>query len=143
MFQKILVAYDGSETAKIALDKAISLKQVFTQATLEVVHVFQIANLVISDTIVTGPAPVQAELYQASEAIVEQARQRISHLPFSTATLLDGGAPAPVILDYADEHQFDLVVIGSRGMGALKELVLGSVSHEIVQRANIPVLVVK
>jgi nucleotide-binding universal stress UspA family protein len=143
MFSKILTAYDGSETAKNALLKAIELKQVFKESLLEVVHVFQVANLVLSDTVITGPAMMQNELYQAAEAIVEEARQIISPLSHSTVSLLDGGSPARSILDYAEAHEFELIIVGSRGLGSFKELLLGSVSSEVVHHAKIPVLVVK
>jgi nucleotide-binding universal stress UspA family protein len=143
MFRKILVAYDGSKMAKLALEKAVALKRSFEGSVLEVVHVFQIGNLVVSDAVITGPALMQNELYEAAEAVVEEARTQISQVPLSTATLLDGGTPAQVILDYAETHQFDLIIIGSKGVGALQELFLGSVSQEIVHHAKIPVLVVK
>jgi nucleotide-binding universal stress UspA family protein len=53
------------------------------------------------------------------------------------------GSPAEVILSYAKEHGADVIVIGSRGLGGIREFVLGSVSHNVVQSARIPVLVVK
>jgi nucleotide-binding universal stress UspA family protein len=144
MFRKILVAYDGSQTARIALDKAIELKQKFgLESVLEVVHVFQVGNLVVSDAVITGPALMQNELYEASESIVDEAKRQIAGVPYSTATLLDGGAPAQAILDYAQTHQFDLIVVGSRGLSAIKELFLGSVSNELVHHSKIPVLVIK
>ncbi|MDF2959782.1 MAG: universal stress protein UspA [Paenibacillus sp.] len=143
MFRKILVAYDGSETSKNALQKAVELKECFEDSILEAVHVFQMSNLVLSDAVVAGPVMVQNELYEAAEAIRDEAGQSISHLPYTNATLLDGGPPAKVILEYADEHQFDLIVAGSRGLGTFKELLLGSVSYEIVQHAKMPVMVVK
>ncbi|NHN29242.1 universal stress protein [Paenibacillus agricola] len=144
MFHKILVAYDGSETARIALNKAIELKQVFVESILEVVHVFQISNLVLNDAIIPEPVMIQAELYQAAEEVVAEARLLVAPLSLATVTLLDGGgAPARVILDYAEAHQFELVIVGSRGMGNFKEIFLGSVSSEIVHHAQVPVLVVK
>lgn len=48
-----------------------------------------------------------------------------------------------MILKYAKENAIDIIVIGSRGLGGIREFVLGSVSHNVVQSARIPVLVVK
>jgi nucleotide-binding universal stress UspA family protein len=143
MFRKILVAYDGSDSARSALHKAIELKRVFNESVLEVVHIFQVANMVLSDTVISGPAMMQNELYQAAEVIVDEARQLVSSHSLATVTLLDGGAPARVILDYADAHEFELIIVGSRGLGSVKELLLGSVSSEVVHHAKVPVLVVK
>ncbi|NOU92139.1 universal stress protein [Paenibacillus sp. LMG 31456] len=143
MFNKILVAYDGSETATNALNKAIEMKMTLKDSFLEVVHVFQMVTAVLGDAVLTAPIMVQDELYEAAEVIANEAKQQVAHLPFASATLLDGGPPAKVILNYADEHQFDLIITGSRGLGTFKELLLGSVSYEIVQHAKIPVMIVK
>lgn len=142
MFHKILVAYDGSETARIALDKAIELKQVFKESILEIVHVFQVSSLVLNDAVIPDSAVIQAELYKAAEDIVAEAKLLVASISLASVTLLDGGAPARVILDYAEAHQFELIIVGSRGLGRFREIFLGSVSSEIVHHAQVPVLVV-
>lgn len=53
------------------------------------------------------------------------------------------GAAAEVLLDFAKENDSDIIIIGSRGLGGIREFVLGSVSHNVVQHAQVPVLVVK
>lgn len=53
------------------------------------------------------------------------------------------GDPGPIIIEYANSNSFDLVIIGSRGLNTLQEMVLGSVSHKVVKRVNCPVLIVK
>jgi nucleotide-binding universal stress UspA family protein len=53
------------------------------------------------------------------------------------------GEVAENIIRYAEENDTDLVMIGNRGLGGLKKLVLGSVSQKVVQKASCPVLVVK
>jgi nucleotide-binding universal stress UspA family protein len=53
------------------------------------------------------------------------------------------GKPGDIILSEATQGAFDLIVIGSRGLGGFKEFVLGSVSHQVVNESKIPVLVVK
>jgi len=53
------------------------------------------------------------------------------------------GNPGPTIVQYANDHQFDLIVIGSRGLNSLQEFVLGSVSHKVAKRANCSVLIVR
>ncbi len=62
-------------------------------------------------------------------------------LPYHVVMLK--GDPSKTIIDYANRTPYDLLVIGSRGLNTLQELLLGSVSHEVVQKATIPVLVVK
>jgi len=58
-------------------------------------------------------------------------------------TILLEGKPGSTIVEYANKHEFDLVVIGSRGLNSLQEFVLGSVSHKVAKRAECPVLIVK
>ncbi|SDN86230.1 Universal stress protein family protein [Bacillus sp. OK048] len=53
------------------------------------------------------------------------------------------GEPGPAIVDYANKEKFELVIIGSRGLNSLQEMVLGSVSHKVVKRVKCPVLIVK
>ncbi|RPF53478.1 universal stress protein [Aquisalibacillus elongatus] len=53
------------------------------------------------------------------------------------------GEPGPTIVEHANDHNFDVVIIGSRGLNAFQEMVLGSVSHKVAKRANCPVLIIK
>lgn len=59
------------------------------------------------------------------------------------AVKMISGDPGPAIVEYANGGQFDLVIIGSRGLNVLQEFVLGSVSHKVVKRVHCPVMVVK
>lgn len=51
--------------------------------------------------------------------------------------------PGACLIDYANKGSFDIVIIGSRGLNTLQEMVLGSVSHKVLKRVNCHVLVVK
>lgn len=59
------------------------------------------------------------------------------------AVTLEGGAPAPMIVDYAKNVDADLIILGSRGRGALGTLLLGSVSHGVAHASDRNVLIVK
>jgi len=142
-FHKILVAYDGSKAAGDALDTALELLKTTPKAVLEVVHVLQFPALIFGEGILTAPVGIRNDYYEASEKVVEDARKRLSGLPNSPrVTMLQGGA-AEAILGYAEQNGFDLIVIGNRGLGGIREFFLGSVSHNVVQHATIPVLIVK
>ncbi|MNP39883.1 Stress response protein NhaX [compost metagenome] len=73
----------------------------------------------------------------------EEVKGRLEAEGLNAEVELLQGSPAEVILKYAKEHAIDVIVIGSRGLGGIREFVLGSVSHNVVQSARIPVLVVK
>lgn len=141
-FQHVLVAYDGSAQAQSALDRAADLVRSTLGARLSIAYVYQIPNFVVGEAIVVAPVRMDLEQLSDAERILEDARARASGVPIEASALLQGD-PAEALLEYADEHRADLIVIGSRGFGTLKELFLGSVSHYVVQHATIPVLVIK
>lgn len=142
LFQHILVAYDGSPQSQSALDRAVALVGSNPGSRLTVAHAFQYPNLVVGEAMVIAPAVTELEEMADSESVLDEAKNRLIGLPDTTYTLLQGD-PAQSILECAKEAGADLIVIGSRGLGTIREWLLGSVSHYVVQHAQIPVLVIK
>ncbi|GAA3401298.1 universal stress protein [Paenibacillus hodogayensis] len=141
-FQHVLVAYDGSPQSQSALDRAVSLVRATPGAHLTVAHAFQYPNFIVGEAMVVAPVVTDLEEMTSSEQLLDEAKARVTDLPGVTYTLLQGDA-AESILECASETGADLIVIGSRGLNTIKEWFLGSVSHHVVQHANIPVLVIK
>lgn len=141
MFRTLLLATDGSENARRATEAVIELATGLSIPSVLVVHV-------------VGTAPSESQLVRAGldvHALLEEEARRAAR---PTLDLLDGaevpytlraalGDPAAVILGLVERESVDLVVLGSRGLGALSGLVMGSVSQKIVQLAPCPVLIVK
>ncbi|RUT30451.1 universal stress protein [Paenibacillus zeisoli] len=144
LFNKILVAYDGSKSSNKALDKAIELAQLSTDSELVVLHVYDFPRFYIAEGFAPVPDTVNLEFYQLAEKTSDEARNRLTEAGIHNGRVeLAQGAAAEVILEYAAKQGYDAIVIGSRGIGGIREFVLGSVSHNVVQHARIPVLVVK
>lgn len=143
LFNKILAAYDGSKAANKALDKAIDLVKLTPGASLEVIHVFDYPRFYVADGFAPVPASVNKDFYELAERTVEEAKSRLEEAGVSAKVEMFQGSPAEVILSYVKKHDNDVIVIGSRGLGTIREFVLGSVSHNVVQNAKIPVLVIK
>ncbi|MCZ8515577.1 universal stress protein [Paenibacillus filicis] len=141
-YTNVLVAYDGSKASEKALDSAVQLARLNPDTKLEVLHVFQLPTIVVGEAFVTAPPEVSEEEYERSNALVEKAKLKTAGLPGAKVTTLQGPA-AKLILEHAEETGSDLIVIGSRGLSGWGELMLGSVSHNVVQHAKIPVLVIK
>lgn len=134
MFHRILVPIDGSPDADRALTEAVDLAE-HTNATLTVM------------TVVTDPsawllagAAYSAEvdfhtLIDASEKeheqLLDQATTSIP-APIPVTKVLAHGKPGPQILEQLQQGHHDLMVMGSRGRGEVRSLLLGSVSHEIL-----------
>lgn len=137
MFKRILVPIDGSGYAGQALDAACQMTGQ-NGAKVFILHV--VAN---------RPLPPElrqfAEVehldkkslpYSLGERIVEDAAVRATENGVDgVISLIKEGDPAGVILATAQEEDADLIVMGSRGLGTVKELLLGSVSHKVTQMA--------
>ncbi|MGC8597282.1 MAG: universal stress protein [Thermocladium sp.] len=139
MFQKIVVAYDGSPHSKRALDMAIDIARKYGSRLyiVEVVDPAALIGLGVSPV----PQTVLDQLYQKAKSDIEEARKRAADLETEGQVL--EGDPATSILEFVDKVKADLLVSGSRGLSTLKRLFLGSVSSRLVSEARIPVLVVK
>lgn len=145
MIQSILVAVDGSDHSRRALDMACDLARRY-EARLTIVSVAQPnpnADLVWGGTSISlGTRPGEAN--KASKQIVESAAQMAR----------DGGVaevqtevfehePAESILAHAKKSKTDLIVMGNRGLSRLKGLLVGSVSNKVMQLAPCAVLTVR
>jgi nucleotide-binding universal stress UspA family protein len=134
MLEKILLAVDESEHARKAVPAAIELARA-GGGTVQVLHVRDVvlATAMVDDSdkdarrLVAG---VVEELKQAGVAAEGSVRS-------STA------GPARAILEQARDLDATLIILGSRGLGALGGLLLGSVAHKILQLASCPVLVIR
>ena len=145
-YKNILVPYDGSAHAKKALGQAIELA-VAAGAKLHVVSVCNIVAVMSNfDQVSIAEGYLNAELSQDLE---DQCRQDLadaeSVIPEGVEKDLryEVGSPGPVLLQIAEDIKCDLIVMGSRGLGPLKGIFMGSVSSYIVSRSECPVLIVK
>lgn len=143
LFSKILLAYDGSKASNKALDRAIELAQSTPGSVIQVLHAFDFPRVFIGEGLAPIPASVNKDYYDLAEQTVEEAKKRLTDEGVAFNVEMIQGAPAETILKYAKDHGSDVIVIGSRGLGGIREFVLGSVSHNVVQHSRIPVLVIK
>lgn len=143
VFHRILVAIDGSKHAQRALDQAIDLASL-ANAKLTVIGVRQRTSTLLVGGPVVPPVDfgeLEIALQRDYEQLLEQALEQVPQ-DLSVATVLAEGAPAPAILAQARKDDSDLIVLGSRGRGGMASMLLGSVSHQVLQRSGVPVLVV-
>ncbi|MFC4353806.1 universal stress protein [Chryseomicrobium palamuruense] len=138
MYQHIVLAADGSENALRAAKHAVELAKL-GNAKIEIILVADFKK-----------AKYEVLHAESNEALDYERRQKVrpveelllaEHVPYEVKIL--HGEPGPTIVEYVNNQKADLVVIGSRGLNSLQEMVLGSVSHKVVKRVKVPVLVVK
>lgn len=143
LYSNILLAYDGSQASTKAFQHAVSLTRLSPGAKLHIVHIYAFPRIYIGEALAPIPASVNKEVYDLAVETTERAEQMLKEAGVEGSVELIQGGAAETILDYAKTHACDLIVIGSRGLGGIREFVLGSVSHNVVQHAVVPVLVVK
>ncbi len=128
VFRRILLGYDGSEDSEKAATLAIKLAQRF-DATIIVCHAF-------------GHMPLTSKPSEVRR-LVNPLVERLTKLSVTTLVSIPDAVPAQGILDAAEEHRVDLIVMGSRGRGTFANLLLGSTSERVLRYAKVPVLIAR
>lgn len=142
LYRHILAAYDGSPASEDALKQAIKLTEHHSDGKLTVLHALHRPTYLIEGFVGVIPDAYQEQMKAYEDAIIQKAKVLTAMLPHVEIVVREG-LPAAAVLETAEKRGCDLIVMGSRGLGAVKEWVLGSVSHHVVQHARVPVLIVK
>lgn len=148
MFETICVGYDGSDPSESAIRAACDLASKYG-ATLHIVHTPHPDTVAFAMGAVVGyhvatiiPSP--EETAKAAAVMIEKAVAAAAEAGQDTViTHVGAGDAALVLLEYATEHDADLIVTGRRGLGNLTGLVLGSTSQYISHHAACAHLTVK
>lgn len=139
---KIVVAYDGSELSKKALQRAINLAKQDEKVEVNVITAIPRPVATIYNYGAIGDTVEEANLEVARE-MMKEVEETLKEIPNKTETYIVEGNPARKIEEFAENNNADLIIMGSRGLGGIKELFLGSVSHHVVQKASCEVIIVK
>ncbi|AWB43306.1 universal stress protein [Paenibacillus sp. CAA11] len=141
MFTRILVPVDGSDHALHALRTAKTMADQFKEpASILVLHV----NPELSFNEPPLGVDVDARLEEEGRHIMEPVQELLKEIPENRRkSLMKHGDPAKLICETAAAEQADLIVMGTRGMSLVSEMLLGSVSHAVIQHAACPVVTVK
>lgn len=137
--KRILIATDGSQGAGTALEQGFELAQ-DVGASVTVVYVRH------SPTSILGAPYYQdmiSEEARHARGVIADAKLYATRYDVEVAYEAVEGDPVDTILELARARDVDLIVVGSRGLGAVRGLVLGSVSNAILHQADRPVLVAK
>ena len=139
--KRILVPVDGSKHSDLAVDKAKEFAETFN-ASVVLLHVNDFHQNMFNYN--SAAEPQFIELFdQIANNILEMSKEKLSSLGNRVETVKLDGSVAAKIIDYANENEFDLVIIGSHGKGAIHDYLMGGVAHKILLHVNKPILVVK
>jgi len=145
MFERILVAVDGSEGSKKALVLASRLQQT-CDSDLMILTVFRHHSLLEASMSMVrpdDPENLDDAMRGYAKEVAEEAKKIATDAGAARVrAFVKGGQPARMIVKFGDEHKADLIIVGSRGQGDVQGFLLGSVSHKVTSLAKIPVMVV-
>jgi len=139
LFEKNLVPVDGSRNSAKALKVAIAIAKKF-DGKITLIHVYSVTACKHAG--MRFDKCVQA-IRKAGAGILAKCEKKVKAEGVEVETLLRQGHIVEEIIKTAREGEYDLIVMGSRGLSKIKELLLGSVSTGVTRHARCPVLVVK
>lgn len=137
MYQELLLATDGSDGARRAADHAIGLARQLDAS----LHILSVSE--------DGPHAEQkrdlmrTDLEEQAADAIEHAEEKAAGHGIDVRTTLRHGVPQEEIVDAAEAHDADLIVVGTVGRSGLDQLIVGSVAEEVVRNASVPVVTVR
>lgn len=140
MFERILLAVDGSEHSFNAARTAAEMARTMRSEKLRIVVAFDKVPPYLGEP--NLQEAIDVRLVEAQK-ILQKAVEVVGDVPAEIHTELIEGDPAEAIIDVAQTRGSDIIVMGSRGLGRLAGLVLGSTSQKVVSNALCPVLIVR
>jgi nucleotide-binding universal stress UspA family protein len=140
--KKLLVPLDGSDNSFRALDVAIFLAK---KIGASIVGFYAVNVLPVTEAQVIDPISLQLEEKKYANEILKKAKSLCEGDAVHFSHVISFGSPGYMIVKFIKnkDNGIDLVVIGSRGRGSMKEIFLGSVSNFVLHKSHIPVLIVK
>ena len=140
---KVLVAYDGSDSSKKAIATALDIIRTDASIQLDIVNIVAIPDLTGGQ--VENFAPILEMMKADAEELLKEAMAQVDEDPAENPVntlLFKGVDPATEIAKLFNQEDYDILVVGSRGLSGLKEY-MGSISHKLLGICKKPVLVVK
>ena len=145
-YKNIIVPTDGSVNSKRALEHAIVLASSLG-ASITLVYVANIVSVISNfDQIPNASGyvtqQVALDMEEEGKGVLDDFAKEVPE-GIDVKTVFEVGSPGPAVLSVAKKYKADLIVMGSRGLGPLKGLFMGSVSSYVVTHSGCPVLIVK
>jgi nucleotide-binding universal stress UspA family protein len=136
--KKILVPIDGSKNSMRGLNEAIYFAR---QCHAVIIGLYVIQ---VPPGIVLNKIKLESGSLKTVQMLMDAAKTKAGrHGVQFNYKIIKGADPGYDIIQYSKNHKNDLIVIGARGLGAIKEVFFGSVSNYVLHKSKIPVLIVK
>jgi nucleotide-binding universal stress UspA family protein len=135
MYEDILLPFDGSDGAAEALHHAAEISH-WADATIHVLFVADTRR----DSVTVVETEVVDALVQEGEDIVEEAEKTLTTLGVDYDSDVVQGHPAPTIVEYAEQYEYDVIVMPTHGREGVSRYLIGSVTEKVVRLSSVPVL---
>lgn len=144
LMNKILLAVDGSENAKRAVDYVIKVAKKQGDLIITLIHVINSRKEINKLKNVSSEIEeIKQRIISEGNKIINDHKDILEHNGVRVATKLIDGDPAIKIVEFAKLGEYDHIVLGTRGLTDLQSIVLGSVSHKVLALSESPVTFVK
>jgi nucleotide-binding universal stress UspA family protein len=149
---KFLVPIDGSSASEHALNKALAFAGPLEAEIVLLTVVEPLSNYMPEVMMPTGDwvgwrglpdVELEGKILNAGQILLQKSQDTCQQVGVSSRIRLETGQPRDVICYVAKEENPDLVILGSRGLGSIERLMLGSVSDYVLHHCESPVLVVR
>ena len=140
--KRLLAPTDFSESSKQALHYAIEFARSFS-AELHLLTVIEPVVYPAEMFSQVGMVDVEAVMEKSSKEEMEGWVKMSANDGITTVTAVAHGRPFAEIIRYAQEHQIDLIIVGTHGRSGIDHLILGSTAEKVVRKAPCPVLTVR
>jgi nucleotide-binding universal stress UspA family protein len=141
MFEKIMVAIDGSAHSLKAVETTIAMAKK-ANSKVEIIYVKPVLTHYMRDSAQMITA-LEKRITEEANKIMEEALAKFKDTGIEYNTSIKKGDAADVIIREAEEKGIELIVIGSRGLVAISRFVLGSVSSKVLTHAPCSVLIIR
>ncbi|OLS37052.1 universal stress protein [Alkalihalophilus pseudofirmus] len=138
MYKKVLAAVDGSDHSLRAIEQAVKITSK-REGVIDLIYV--ISGETSKSDVLKNKSKMEIE--HNRKAMLTRYEEKLASHNIQYETHIRNGEPGPTIVEFANENEYDVVVLGSRGLNKLQSMVLGSVSHKVAKRVSAPVLIVK
>lgn len=139
MYENILMPVDGSEASERGVDEGLRLAREMHAN----VHALYVVELKVLAPLEITTESVVAALEEEGRKATADVVSRAEEMDLTATAAVVRGTVHEAILDYADEHDVDLVVMSTRGRTGLDRQLLGSVTERVVRLSDVPVLTVR
>ncbi len=142
LFKKILIATDGSENAKKAVSYGIAIARA-TGAEVYALYVVSTEHAGTARTVMGWTGAFEEYLVNQGGAAIGYVENLGKEAGVKVEPMYLKGSPAEKILEYAEESNIDLIVMGTQGVTGIQKFLIGSVAENVLRHSKIPVMIIR